>query len=76
MTATLARRPRSGAPGHLRAPRQHPACDDHVDNDEAVALAAGAGHPLPRFGLPMTLSTCARESRNCRAMAAGFTPAS
>jgi len=24
----------------------------------------------------MTLSTCARESRNCRAMAAGFTPAS
>ena len=38
--------------------------------------AGGVAQPLPRFGLPTTCSTCGRESRSCRAMAPGFTPAS
>ena len=40
------------------------------------AAAAAADQRLRPFALPTTCSTCARETRNCRAMVARFTPAS
>ena len=54
----------------VRAPVPYPTV---LIDPKAEALD---GQPLSRLGLPMTASTCARESRNCRAMAAGCTPAS